>query len=164
MKKLMSWEDLGLAAGLAYVLSAIVLTVLVVMTLVGCSSGPVDEPEPVTTFQQREEVTPTPSETEESQEFTVEQEQAIGSAEDYLSFAAFSRTGLIEQLVFEGFSESDATFAVDYLEVDWMEQAVQSAKDYLDISHFSHAGLVEQLEYEGFTNEQAEYGVTKAGL
>lgn len=90
---------------------------------------------------------------------TVSQMQALRQAESYLGFAAFSRTGLIEQLEFEGFSVEDATFAVDALEVDWMVQAEAKALDYLEYSAFSETGLVEQLEFEGFSNAEAVHGV-----
>ena len=86
------------------------------------------------------------------------------SAADYLDYSAFSRSGLIDQLEFEGYSTDDATFAVDALGVDWNEQAAKSAEDYLDYSAFSRSGLIEQLEFEGYSREQAEYGVDQAGL
>ena len=98
------------------------------------------------------------------------QEQAIGSAEDYLQYQAFSRKGLIEQLssdAGEGFAKKDATYAVDHIAVNWNEQAAKSAKEYLASEHFSRKGLIEQLESdagEGFTHSQAVYGVNKAGL
>lgn len=101
---------------------------------------------------------------------TKSQEQAIGSAEQYLSFTAFSRKGLIRQLssdAGEGFSVADATYAVDHIEVNWNEQAAKSAEKYLEMTHFSRSGLIQQLESsagEGFTHAQAVYGVTKAGL
>ena len=101
---------------------------------------------------------------------TAGQEQAVGSAQDYLSTQAFSKTGLIGQLSSkygEGFSKADATFAVNHIKVNWNEEAYKSAKDYLRTQHFSHAGLVSQLSSsygEGFTRAQAEYGVKKAGL
>lgn len=95
---------------------------------------------------------------------TASQEQAVGTAADYLDYSGFSRTGLIQQLEFEGFSHADASFAVDHVDADWNAEAVESAKGYLDYSHFSHSGLVQQLEFEGFTREQAEYGTRKAGL
>jgi hypothetical protein len=95
---------------------------------------------------------------------TASQEQAVGKAEDYLNGQSFSRKGLIEQLVFEGFSAKDAKFGVDHVEVNWNSQAVGKAKEYLNGQHFSRSGLIEQLEYEGFTHKQAVYGVTKAGL
>lgn len=95
---------------------------------------------------------------------TVAQRNALRSAEGYLDFKGFSRTGLIQQLEFEGFSTKDATWAVDRVTVDWKEQAAQSAKDYLEFTAFSRSGLVDQLIFEGFTPEQAEYGVSQTGL
>ncbi|WP_035717092.1 Ltp family lipoprotein [Gordonia terrae] len=59
---------------------------------------------------------------------TWEQTSAVAKAEEYLSLMAFSETGLIEQLEYEGFSTADATYAVGAVEaqgaVDWNEQAV----------------------------------------
>lgn len=83
---------------------------------------------------------------------------------DYLDFTSFSRTGLIEQLEYEGFSREDATYAVDVLNVDWNAQAAQTAADYLDYTSFSRNSLIDQLLYEGFTQAQAEYGVSTTGL
>lgn len=87
---------------------------------------------------------------------------AIDSASSYLDYSAFSRTGLIGQLEYEDYATADATFAVDYLKVNWNEQAFKSAKSYLDYSSFSLQGLIDQLVYEGFTYEQASYGANKA--
>lgn len=94
---------------------------------------------------------------------TMGQKQAVAQAESYLDHAAFSRTGLIGQLEYEGFSTEDATFAVDNITVDWNEQAAASAASYLEFTSFSRSGLIEQLIYEGFTPEQAEIGVTAVG-
>ena len=101
---------------------------------------------------------------------TTSQEQAVGSAQEYLAFDAFSRSGLIDQLhskAGEGFSLADATFAVDHIKVDWNAEAVKSAKSYLKFTHFSRAGLIDQLSSkagEGFTKAQAEYAATQVGL
>lgn len=105
-----------------------------------------------------------PEETQQTQpELTMGQQQAIQKAKAYLNYSAFSRSGLIEQLKYEGFSSDDATFAVDNIAVDWNEQAAKKAKAYLDYSSFSRSGLIEQLEFEGFSHEQAEYGATAVG-
>lgn len=103
-------------------------------------------------------------EPEPETEMTVAQEQAIISAESYLRLGGFSRSGLIDQLEFEGFSEADAEFAVDYLDVDWKEQAVISAESYMDMGGFSRESLIDQLEFEGFTRKQAEHGANEVGL
>ncbi len=95
---------------------------------------------------------------------TRSQKNALESAKDYLAFTAFSRKGLIDQLEFEGFSNADATFAVNELSVDWNDQAAIAAEEYLDFTSFSRSGLIEQLIFEGYTREQAEYGVSQTGL
>lgn len=94
---------------------------------------------------------------------TASQQQAVRLAQQYLQYSSFSRIGLIEQLEYEKFSTADATFAVDYLKVDWNRQAVLTAEDYLEYSAFSRIGLIDQLEYEGFTTAQATYGVDRQG-
>lgn len=87
---------------------------------------------------------------------------ALQSAKNYLSVMPFSYSGLIEQLKFEGYSTTEATYAADNCGADWYEQAVKSAEKYLSIMAFSRSGLVEQLEFEGYTHDQAVYGVDKA--
>ena len=82
----------------------------------------------------------------------------------YLSVMPFSRTGLIDQLEYDGFTSNQAEHGVDSCNADWMEQAVKKAKDYLDVMPFSRSGLIDQLMYSGFTREQAEYGATQNGL
>jgi hypothetical protein len=91
------------------------------------------------------------AEAEESPGETAAQENARRSAEDYLGTSAFSRSGLIKQLKFEGYSTADATYGVDAVSPDWNEQAAKSAANYLDISSFSRSGLIHQLKFEGFT-------------
>ena len=95
---------------------------------------------------------------------TVAQQNARESAETYLDMSSFSREGLIKQLKFEGFSQADATYAIEYLDPNWNKEAAEGAKSYLDMSSFSASGLQEQLEFEGFTTAQAAHGVEKAGL
>ena len=101
---------------------------------------------------------------------TASQANARRSAQQYLSFAPFSRDGLIEQLsssAGEGFPLADATYGVDAQHADWNAQAALSAKQYLRMSAFSRAGLIDQLSSsagEKFTYDQAVFGVTAAGL
>ena len=94
---------------------------------------------------------------------TTGEQNALDSANRYLSFTAFSRTGLIDQLEYEGYTTQEAEYAADRCGADWMDQARKSAVNYLEVSAFSESGLVEQLEYEGFTHEQAVYGVSLCG-
>lgn len=95
---------------------------------------------------------------------TLSQQNALESAQSYLSFSHFSYNGLIGQLEYEGYPTEDATWAVDNCGADWNEQAAKSAQQYLDFSSFSRDELIGQLEYEGFTHEQAVYGVDAVGL
>ncbi|GGK40472.1 Ltp family lipoprotein [Nocardia camponoti] len=97
-----------------------------------------------------------------AREQTSSQRNAIQKAKSYLELTSFSRTSLIAQLEYEGFSTADSTFAVDSLDTDWNEQAAKKAKSYLELTAFSRSGLLAQLKYEGFTQQQAEYGVNAA--
>jgi hypothetical protein len=103
------------------------------------------------------------------QDLTGPQKNAVRSAKSYLSFAGFSRDGLIDQLSSpygDGYTLADATVAVDSLSVDWNAEAAKSAAQYLEMSGFSCKGLIEQLSSEygsKFTREQARYGAEQAG-
>ena len=89
---------------------------------------------------------------------TVSQQNAVQKAKDYLNVLNFSRQGLIDQLVFEGFSVEDSTYGADNSGADWKQQAVGMAESYMEQSSFSHSGLVDQLKFEGFTEDQALHG------
>jgi len=94
---------------------------------------------------------------------TMGQKNALNKALDYLDYTAFSYNGLVKQLEYEGFSNSDATYAVSSCGADWNEQAAIKAADYLDYSSFSRDSLITQLEYEGFSNGEAVYGAGAVG-
>lgn len=96
-------------------------------------------------------------------EASLEEQNALQTAKDYLDFTSFSRQGLIEQLEYEGYSTEASTYAADNCGADWNEQAAKTAQNYLDYSSFSRQGLLDQLIYEGFTQEQAEYGLSAVG-
>ena len=91
------------------------------------------------------------------------------SARQYLRMSGFSRAGLIEQLSSEygeGYSVSDATVAVDSLDVNWNEQAERSARQYLNMMGFSCSGLVEQLSSSAgdrYSPSEARHGAQAAG-
>jgi hypothetical protein len=91
------------------------------------------------------------------------QSNARKSAASYLSFMGFSRSGLIKQLQFEGYSVEDSTYGVDVQGADWNTQAVKSGASYLRSSSFSRSGLIKQLEFEGFSPEQAIIGTDSQG-
>lgn len=97
-----------------------------------------------------------------SSKISVGKQNALRQANQYLNAMAFSYSGLIEQLEYEGYSTEDATYEVDHCGADWNDEAAKKAEEYLNTMSFSRSGLIEQLEYEGFTHDQAVYGVNKA--
>lgn len=125
---------------------------------------PADYVPPTTTTTTPPPTTAAPPTTPPAPAESVSQSNARQKALDYLGYSAFSRTGLIKQLEFEGFSTADATYGVDALGTDWNEQAALKAAEYLDYSAFSRSGLIDQLVFEGFTPAEAEYGVSTTGL
>jgi hypothetical protein len=107
--------------------------------------------------------TATPTETQTPDTVTTGEKNAVEKAKSYLRFSGFSRSGLIDQLEYEGFSHAEAVYGADHVGANWNEQAAKKAKQYLDYSSFSRSGLIDQLEYEGFTPSQAEYGAKAVG-
>ncbi len=121
--------------------------------------APTPQPTPAPTPKPTQTPAPTPKPTPA---LTASQRNAIAKAQDYLNYTSFSRSGLIDQLVYEGFTKTVSTFAVDSLKVDWNEQAYLKAQDYLAYTSFSLRSLIDQLVYDRFTKAQATYGATKA--
>lgn len=107
--------------------------------------------------EKKEPVEEAPREPEVSREF----QNAQQAAEKYLAYSSFSKSGLYDQLLFEGYPEDAAQYAVDKMDegVNWDIQALEKAKDYLEYSSFSDQGLYEQLLFEGFTEGQAQYAI-----
>jgi hypothetical protein len=114
---------------------------------------------------------PSPSSSPAGPSMTTAQQQAVDAAQGYLQMGSgFSYESLLNQLTSssgDGFSTSDAKFAISYLHPDWDAQAVEAAKGYLQVGGFSRASLIQQLESsygDGFTASQAEYAANKVGL
>ena len=105
-----------------------------------------------------------------AESMTTPQKNAVRSAKQLLQLQGFSHAGLIKQLSSEygnGYKISDATIAVESLNVDWNEMAVKSAKQLLQLQGFSCKGLVNQLSSEygnQYTVEQSTYAATQEGL
>lgn len=100
---------------------------------------------------------------ETSEDITLGMSNALEQALNYLNYTAFSYTGLMDQLEYEGYSEEEAAYAVDNCGADWNEQALKKAESYLEYTAFSYTGLIDQLEYEGFTADEAAYGADNCG-
>jgi hypothetical protein len=118
----------------------------------------VEEPE-----EGEEDPNTTETSPEETDSATFGEKNAVKKAQDYLAYSAFSYSGLVKQLEFEGYTHEEAVYGVDKCGADWNEQAAKMAQDYLDYSSFSRTELISQLEFEGFTQQQAEYGAQAVG-
>lgn len=105
--------------------------------------------------------TEAPKTTEE--QISLSKQNALLAAFNYLRYASFSYSSLVEQLEYEGYPHDDAVYAVDNCGADWNEQAALKAQSYLSYSPFSRQELIDQLIFEGFTTAQAEYGVSQVG-
>lgn len=141
------------------------LSIAVIGGASACTTGATQQPVDKAAAKSSAKAAPKAAKPAASKE-TKAQANARQSAEDYLNLSAFSRDGLIDQLV-QGadFNKADATYGVDAQHANWNEQAAKDAQSYLDMTSFSHKGLVDQLvQGAGFTKSQAEYGVSKAGL
>lgn len=112
---------------------------------------------------EKQEKQTTPQTTTSTNTATMGEKNALSSALSYLRYSAFSYSGLIDQLEYEGYSYQEAKYGVDNCGADWNEQATLKAQVYLDTMPFSRQGLIDQLVYEGFTQSQAEYGVNAVG-
>src|SRR5262245_31422904 len=103
-------------------------------------------------------------------EFTVAQTEAIEAAQQYVDTMPFSRAGLVDQMTSEygsGFTQAQAEFAINHIDVDWNAEAVEAAESYLDTMAFSRAGLIDQLTSpygSQFTMDQAVHAANQVGL
>lgn len=136
-------------SGLSYVGAGATTTTTTAISVGGASTT-------TTTIARTTSTTSTTTTTISS--ITVSQSQASRSAASYLRAMGFSRSGLIKQLQYEGFSLSDATYGADAQNANWSAQAVRVGASYLRSSSFSRSGLIRQLEYEGFSYSDAVYG------
>lgn len=120
-----------------FIIPAAALALIIGVAVIGGGDGAPD-PEPATSPSATEKASPEPTEsvTEEAaaepeveasdepettpepesqndENHTASQTQAIRSAESYLDFTSFSRSSLIDQLVFEGFTQERAAHGAD---------------------------------------------------
>ncbi|MCR2809261.1 MULTISPECIES: Ltp family lipoprotein [unclassified Microbacterium] len=95
--------------------------------------------------------------------YTLAQQNAIKEAQSYLAYSGFSRSGLIGQLEYEGYTTDEATFGADNAGADWNAEAAESATSYMEYSSFSRDGLYEQLAYEGFSDAEILFGLAAVG-
>lgn len=94
-----------------------------------------------------------------------EYKNALKAAEQYLSFSAFSKKGLYDQLTADAgdkYPAEAAQYAIDNLKVDYKEQALRAAKQYLKTMPMSDSDLKNQLMSDAgdkYTEEEAQYAI-----
>ncbi|MEY4743808.1 MAG: hypothetical protein RIR34_1147 [Actinomycetota bacterium] len=125
------------------------------------TSGTSTENHSVSSSDTKSETAESPATTDEFANETLSEKNSRQKADDYLAYQAFSRKGLISQLVYEGFSKEDAAYGADAVKADWNEQAKLKAESYLSTQSFSAKGLADQLEFEGFDGGQVTYAMSK---
>ena len=93
-----------------------------------------------------------------------DEQKALDKALSYLSFSAFSRSRLIEQLEYSGFSTAEATYAADNCGADWNGQAAREAASALEKDPGkTERSLMSWLETMKFTESEAEYAIKSMG-
>lgn len=149
------------------IITALVLATLVFFGVISCGTKiPEGSATPKTSVSTKSDAKPT----KKTEHYTVSQKNAIRAANNYINSSGFSKAGLIKQLSSEygdGFTKTDAEFAVSHIKVDWNKEAVESAKQYMDMTGFSRKGLISQLSSpygSQYTLEQATQAADKVGL
>ena len=89
---------------------------------------------------------------------------ALEKAKNYLSCLILSKARLLKQLKNEGFSEDEARYAADNVNVDWATNAVESAEEWMRGEHdtYSEDNLTWFLKmWEEYTDEEVEHAVAQ---
>lgn len=80
--------------------------------------------------------------------------------EIYLDMLSFSRQGLIDQLLFDGYPEDAVIAAVDACGADWQEQAFRFVEGMLEAyPDTTEDSMLSMLLADGYTREEAETAV-----
>jgi len=101
-------------------------------------------------------VTVAPSETEG--QFLAREDALFYWSQDW-----YSRDGLINWLMYLGYSYEDSVYGTDSIGSSWYYDAFLAAQEYISEYYYSRYGLILALEAEGFTTDQATYGVDDLG-
>lgn len=96
---------------------------------------------------------------EETPKTPREYQNALGSANSYVDYGAFSQKRLREQLEFEWYTAEAVDYAMENVRADYKEECLQNAESYLENWNFSQKRLREQLEYEGYTTSEIDYAM-----
>lgn len=96
---------------------------------------------------------------------TTGEKNALKKAQSYSDHQYLSKSRLYQQLTSsygEGFTESEAQYAIDNVNADWNYNALQKAKSYQTHQNMSKNRIYQQLTSsygEGFTASEAQYAI-----
>ena len=87
--------------------------------------------------------------------------QALKKSREYIGVTAFSRRGLIKELIssINGFTNEEAEYAANNCGVNWEQTAVARVKWYKNKMSLSYDEIKKLLEYEEFTQSEIVYGL-----
>lgn len=97
---------------------------------------------------------------------TIGEMNALTKAQSYSDNMFMSKKRLYEQLTSsygEGFTASEAQYAIDHVKADWNYNALQKAKSYQSNMNMSKSRIQQQLTSsygEGFTASEAQYAIS----
>ena len=98
---------------------------------------------------------------------TLGEKNALRKAESYSTTMNMSKKGIYNQLTssIEGFTKSEAQYAIDNIEADWNENALKKAELYSTTMSMSKKAIYNQLtsSIEGFTKAEAQYAIDNLG-
>ena len=97
--------------------------------------------------------------TEISQAVSYGKQQALKQAKEYVRVSGISKKFLIEMLIDDGYTKSEAKYGAAHCKANWMKQATRCARQYLKVSAMSRSELYEFLRDDGFTKKQANHAV-----
>ena len=88
------------------------------------------------------------------------------TANDHMMFNPFSRAGLLEQMVIEGFNQDVTADVINELDINWMEKAVLAGERYVNYlaPDATEDGMVDQLTYEAFTPGEINHAIESLDL
>lgn len=84
-------------------------------------------------------------------------DQAVLAAKDYVESYSYSRIGVIEELISDGFTKEQSIYGADNCDANWNTQALRMTKEYLEADSYSKLDLIRELESDYFTHEEAVY-------
>lgn len=86
--------------------------------------------------------------------------EALELAKSYIEASTFSKSGLIKQLEYEGYTKKEATYAANRCGADWNEEAIEFALKHTPCSKES---LESYLSCFGFTSSQIKFALKEIG-